>query len=153
MSENINPQQEENNDLPEEIKEILDNPNISEEQKEVIESLTIERSFSGPLPSPEVLQQYNHAVKDGAERVVKMAENQSKHRMEMEKHAISKQLEQSGRGQLFGFILALICLASTVFLAVKGFETLASILGSSTIIGLVGIFVTGKYFQSKEQEE
>ncbi|AXP80924.1 hypothetical protein CJ739_1839 [Mariniflexile rhizosphaerae] len=154
MSEALDPiNEEEENDIPQEIQEILNDPEISDEKKEkIISVLTIKRSFSGPLPSPEVLQQYNNVVKDGAERVVKMAENQSKHRMDLEDFAIKGQIKQSGRGQIFGFTLALLCIASTVYLATEGYETLAIALGTTTVIGLASIFVLGKIFQSKDKE-
>lgn len=76
MSEALDPIEEEDDDFPQEIQEILNDPELSDDKKEkIISVLTIKRSFSGPLPSPDVLQQYNNVVKDGAERVVKMAEN------------------------------------------------------------------------------
>lgn len=91
MPENINPIEEENNELPQEVQEILNDPEIPDDKKEkIISVLTIKKSFSGPLPSPEILQQYNNVIEDGAERVVKMAENQSKHRMQLENFAIKK---------------------------------------------------------------
>lgn len=79
-----------------------------------------------------------------------MAENQSKHRMDLENFAIKGQVRQSGRGQVFGFVLALICISATVYLAIEGHESLAIALGTTTVIGLAGIFVVGKFFQAKE---
>ena len=150
MSEALDPIEEEE-DIPQEIQEILNDPELSDDKKEkIISVLTIKKSFSGPLPSPDVLQQYNNVVNDGAERVVKMAENQSKHRMDLEDFAVKKQIKQSGLGQIFGFIIALFCLSATVYLAVNGHESLAKVLGTTTVIGLVGIFVVGKFFQTKE---
>ena len=40
--------------------------------------------FSGPLPPPLVLVQYNEAVPDAADRIIKMAESQSSHRQNLE---------------------------------------------------------------------
>lgn len=151
MSENIDQNEKDDNSIPQDIQEILDDPEISQDKKEkIISILTIKRSFRGPLPSPKVLQGYNNVIKDGAERVIRMAENQSQHRMELEKYAINGQIKQSGRGQLFGFILALVCIFSTIYLAIKGHEKIAIALGSTTVVGLVSIFVVGKFFQSKE---
>ena len=45
-----------------------------------------------------------------------MAENQSEHRIELEKHAITEELKQSKKGQTFGFILALIGLVMAFIL-------------------------------------
>jgi uncharacterized membrane protein len=151
MSEALDSIDNEDDNIPQEIQEILNDPEISDDKKEkIISILTIKKSFSGPLPSPEILHQYNTVVKDGAERVIKMAENQAEHRMHLENFAVKGQIKQSGRGQIFGFILALICISATVYLAVEGHETLAIALGTTTVIGLAGIFVVGKFFQAKE---
>ena len=36
--------------------------------------------FAGPLPPPEILEQYNRLVPDAAERILTMAETQAAHR-------------------------------------------------------------------------
>lgn len=48
----------------------------------------------------------------------------------------------------FGFILALVGLIITFFLAYYGHEVVAGILGTTTIIGLVTVFVLGKKHQN-----
>lgn len=80
---------------------------------------------------------------------MKMAENQSSHRMNLETKAITSQLSQSKKGQIFGFMVAVLLIISSVYLAVSGYEGIAKILGGTTILGLVAIFVTGKILQKK----
>jgi uncharacterized membrane protein len=41
-------------------------------------------SFTGPLPPPEVLAKYNETVPGLAERIICMAEQQAKHRQQIE---------------------------------------------------------------------
>lgn len=154
MSEDLNNESEEENFLPKNLKKILTNPEISEDDKEVIyELIAVKQSFSGPIPPPEVLSDYDNIVENGAERIVRMAEKQSDHRMDLEKFAIKRQITQSGRGQIFGFIIALLCIGSTIFLALKGYETLAIALGTTTVLGLASIFVLGKILQSKNKDD
>src|SRR3954471_19352404 len=43
------------------------------------------RFRSGPLPDPADLAAYNAVIPNGADRIMKMAEAQSTHRMELEK--------------------------------------------------------------------
>ena len=64
--------------------------------------------------------------------------------MGLEGHAVREELKQSGRGQWFGFFLALVLIASAVFLAVNGHDVVAGTLGGTTIVGLVTVFVVGK---------
>lgn len=143
--------------LPEEIERIINflPEDKKEEALKVITSLSIETSsaFRGPLPPPSVLADYNDIINDGAERIMKMAENQSGHRIELEKHAIKEELKQSRNGQIFGFILAIFGIIAAFVLAYLGHDTVAGIFGTTTIIGLVTIFVIGKKRQTKEQEE
>lgn len=150
MSEVNNPE-ENPEELPQEIQEILDSPDVSEEEKErLIEVVRVSQStFSGPLPPPEILAHYNDVVSDGAERIMKMAENQANHRMGLEKTAVRSQLSQSKKGQIFGFIIAILLIGSSVYSAISGHEGLAKVLGGSTILGLVAMFVTGKILQRK----
>jgi uncharacterized membrane protein len=44
----------------------------------IIAEVHRESLFIGPIPPPEVLKGYNDCVPDGADRVIKMAENQSR---------------------------------------------------------------------------
>jgi uncharacterized membrane protein len=111
------------------------------------------KRFIGPLPPPEDLEKYNEVVPGLAERIVKLTENQSSHRIEIEKLAISSQLSESKRGQYMGFILALVCIGSSVFLALNNQHIVASVLGGSTVIGLVTIFFAGKKEQKRDLEQ
>ena len=44
------------------------------------------QTFSGPLPPPDALKRYSDIIPNGAERIMAMAEEQSKHRRELEKN-------------------------------------------------------------------
>ncbi len=142
--------------IPEELKPILSDPEIPQEQKEKIIravvgiSIRTASSFRGPIPPPDILQGYNGAVEGGAERIIAMAEKQSNHRMQLENHAIKEELKQSRLGQIFGFILGLVGFALATVLAMFDHETVAGIFGTTTIIGLVTVFVLGKKAQAKD---
>jgi len=122
----------------------------SEEEKK-IEGLIIGKSesFKGPVPPPNILEKYNGIIENGAERIVKMAENQSSHRIQIEKTVVLKKLKESGRGQIFGFILVVLILGIIVFAIVKEQGGVAKILGGITIGSVAVIFVTGKIIQKK----
>ncbi|MCL2659595.1 MAG: DUF2335 domain-containing protein [Acidobacteriaceae bacterium] len=47
---------------------------------------------SGPLPPPDVLTQYDQVVPNGAERIMAMAEQQSRHRIELEPRLLTPTL-------------------------------------------------------------
>jgi len=71
--------------------------------------------------------------------------------MQLEDHAIREELEQSRRGQNFGFALGGVSLILATILALMGQETIAGIFGTTTIVGLVTVFVVGKKSQKKEE--
>ena len=103
---------------------------------------------SGPFPPPEILAQYEKVVKNGAERIFIMAENQHAHRIKMEAKAVNEQLSQSRSGQIFALVVALTCISASVFLAYSGHDTVAGVIGGATILGLVATFITGKKSQN-----
>lgn len=103
--------------------------------------IRIEAAFSGPLPPPEILVRYNDALPDGADRIVKLAEAQSRHRRSME-----------SRGQLFAFTLALVAILAGVALILDGksAEGLVPLIGA--IGGLAGVFVYGEVRAHKARQ-
>ncbi len=137
-------------------QQITDLSEPEEEKGEKLQtfiSTSVRESFRGPLPPPVLLKEYNEAVTDGAERVFKMTEKQLLHRMQLEDHAVKEDLKQSRNGQLFGFILSLTGLCLATLLAMSGHETIAGIFGTTTVIGLVTVFVIGKRIQQKSLAE
>ena len=136
----------------EELEALLEE--VPEEKKSRLIQLLIasSTSFRGPIPPPRLLEQYGLIVDDGAERIFKMAENQSEHRMSLENHAVKEGIKQSARGQLFGFILGVLGLFLAFILAMYGHETVAGIFGTTTIVGLVAVFVIGKRGQDQDQD-
>lgn len=141
--------------LPEELKSIIEDPEIPEiKKKKIIRALVgisvKSSSFTGPIPPPQLLKGYNDVVRDGAGRIIALAEKQSAHRIFLEEQTIREEMKQSRLGQVFGFILGLVGMSLATILALYDHETIAGIFGTTTIIGLVTVFVLGKKGQQKE---
>lgn len=109
--------------------------------------------FSGPVPPPSLLARYNEVVPDGAERILAMAERQSKHREILESQVVTGNLDSQRWGSRYAFILALVAIVGGIFLIYSGKD--AS--GLATIItalgGLLSIFFYSQHKQSKERVE
>lgn len=137
------------------VKVILDA--VPESKKEEVkEALMIIRSemYSGPIPPPEALARYEEIQPGAADRILKMAEKQQGHRMALETKAIGGQVDQSKRGQLFGFILVFVCIAVAVFFAVYfGMTAFAVTFLCVTMVSVVGLFVTGKFSMRKDLDD
>jgi len=147
-------------EIEEEIEEI--DPNVLEDLSlpgknkilRVVRAVSIRQSsHQGILPRPEDMERYNAIIPNGAERLMKMAENQSDHRMVMEKDYMNANNSDSKRGQIFGFFLALVCICAAVYLGMNNQPWLGGILGGSTILGLVIVFVLGQQPNSSTDKE
>lgn len=124
-----------------------------ESRQKLVEIETREtRVFSGPLPLPGIIAEYDHIIPNGAERIMAMAERQSAHREQMEARVINGNVASQTRGSYFAFILALVAIIGGFFLIYTGKNGagLAAIIAS--VGSLAGVFVYTKYEQRKERE-
>jgi len=104
-------------------------------------------SFSGPIPPAQMLEEYGRIIPNGADRIMKMAEDQSGHRQRLETAAIASQNRQSERGQIFAFILAIVLIAVGLFAFLTDHDGVAMTIFGSTIVGLVTVFAIGRKTQ------
>ncbi|MFC4870418.1 DUF2335 domain-containing protein [Negadavirga shengliensis] len=108
----------------------------------------IRNYHSGPLPTPETLNEYNLIITNGADRIMQMAELEQKHRHAIENRLTRRQLNQSFNGQIFGLIIALTALYVGFQLVMHDYETAGAVLLGSTIVSLVALFVIGRKLKS-----
>lgn len=143
-------------DNAERIDSVILNAVPEDKKAEVKEALMVIRSemYSGPIPPPDALAQYEKIQPGAADRILKMAEKQQEHRMALETKAIGGQVDQSKRGQIFGFIVIFLCIGAAIFFAVYFDMTkFAATFLSITMVILVGLFITGKSVMKKDRDE
>jgi uncharacterized membrane protein len=70
--------------------------------------------------------------------------------IQTERLVMTGELKQGDRGQLYGFVIAILGLLLSGFLIYTGHDTAGTILGSTDLIALVSVFVYGKYAQRKD---
>lgn len=143
--------------LPEEVKKVIEEL-PDEEQKVKLKAALLavnvnSTHYRGPIPDPNMLQEYNNVVKDGAERIITQFEEQSRHRREIEKIVVNSESKESRRGQIFAFIIGMTGLGLAFVSAILGYNTFAITLASTTLVGLVSAFIVGKKIQTKDLEE
>ncbi|MEK7565052.1 MAG: DUF2335 domain-containing protein [Patescibacteria group bacterium] len=127
------------------------NQSSSKENKVILTEIS--QSFSGPLPPPDILRQFDEVVPGAAERIIKMAEDQSTHRRELEKKVIDSDITRSKWGQILGFIIAISGLVVSAIVAVYGSALAGGIIGVGTLASLVGVFMYGSRTRSRERGE
>ena len=109
--------------------------------------------ISGPIPPPQVLQQYNGIVPGAAERIVRMAEKQSDHRMDLERKVVYSNIRKSHLGMVVAATIAIYGLYISKEIAVNGNPATAGIIASLDIGGLISIAVYNVRTQKKEREK
>jgi uncharacterized membrane protein len=123
---------------------------------------TVTTHYQGIVPHPDVLRGLDEIVPGTAARLVKLAEEESLHRRELEIKAneanISAQqyqlriAEQQSKavfrsdllGQIAGFIVCLACISASVYLGVNGHDWLAGTLALIPTGALIRAFVLNR---------
>lgn len=143
--------------LAEEIIPIVEDHDLSSKEKaqHIVQKIEFrqEMFFSGPLPHPALLKQYNEQIPNGAERMMRLVENQAEHRMKMEGIAIPEMQKQSRFGQVFAFVLCLLIVIVSVLFLWKEQYVLAGMLMTFTLVLIATLFIRGKERMGKDIEE
>lgn len=126
---------------------------IPKEKREQFLQFVRTAAFQGPLPPPRMLEAYNRLIPNGADRLMRLVEEQAKHRQTQEARLVHAQISLPSRGQGIGFLLCLIFGAIGWDLAKNGHDWVAGILFTTTIIGLVVVFVLGRSPQDGDKPE
>ena len=111
----------------------------------------------GPLPPPKILKEYDKIVKDGAERIMRMAEKEQESRLEEKRlngesnrRLMERKIDYFKRGQWMALVVAFIMIGMTILFAFSDFMTLAIITLSSSLVGVTALFVYSNSQQKKE---
>ena len=105
-------------------------------------SVTVEE-FTGPIPPPAIMKQYEETLPGSADRILKMAENQSEHRQLLEKKRLSFSNREVHIGQVLGFFIGAIAIVTGGYTALSGAQISGGFIGTAGVVGLVAVFVIG----------
>lgn len=72
------------------------NPNTHPNQKQ--QTSVLAQQWSGPLPPPGALDQFNQIIPNGAERIMHMVEQEQAHRIAYESSALQATIKDTQRG-------------------------------------------------------
>lgn len=106
--------------------------------------ITIAQSFEGPLPHPQILADYDKISPGFADRIITMAESETKHRHNLEFNTLKAQIWETRFGQILGFLIGIFTIAAGTFCAIRGAQISGSIIGSSGVVSLVSAFIFGR---------
>jgi uncharacterized membrane protein len=124
---------------------------MSESDRMAIAKVALEWSYSGPLPPPAMLRQYDDISPGLADRIVSMAESSLEHGRDMDRkelEAISASQASDHRyrtvGQWMGFAIVPCFLLLIGYLANQGNVWLAGLLATGTLASLAWAFIQGR---------
>ena len=117
---------------PEKIYELIEE---DQETKNQLIGIMRAEIFSGPLPHPDILLKYKEVDEEFPNRILKLVENQSQHRINLETKSIDADIKLEHRGQDRAFIL--------FFILIVGSFTLIYFDKGLGLHALIGTLVTG----------
>ncbi len=85
------------------------------------------------------------------ERIVSMAENQSNHRMEMEKVVVQGDSTRANWGLFAALFFGLACLGCGTFLIQKGHDKAGAAIVGTPILGVISTFIYGTNSRREER--
>lgn len=138
--------------------------NLQQENLLLGEQLSTSVQFTGPIPPPGILEEYNRIFPDAANRFISMAESEQKHRHKMQEKLVDAQIfddkqERTERrlGQIFGLTVGVVSIVAGSVTSILGASIAGSIaggvLGSAGVAGLVSVYVLGRRDQQKTQTQ
>ena len=163
----VSSQNQEKVEIPEDARKILQEiPNdelsnlideriqnlLSEETREIVQTVIQARQFSGPIPPPEMLIEYASVSPEFPDRIITMAESQQQHRQSMESGALNAATNIEKKGQIYAFIVSISIIAAALYLIASGKEIYGTIFVGCTLIGLASVFITGRKKKQSSNE-
>lgn len=130
-------------EVEQQLEPVLSNlPKVQRDEiiEKVIDVVRME-VFSGPLPHPRHLEDYDRIVPGGAERIFAMTEK-----------VVESNIRISERGQRYdhfyrllgmglGFVALLTLIGGAIYAGMNGHFDLAALLMGATALGVIGVFV------------
>lgn len=85
-----------------------------------LEAQSVSQHWSGPLPPPSALAQFEKIIPHGAERILAMVEREQAHRLATDKEDLSASIQDTRRGHYVGGLIALAAIAASVYTVYLG---------------------------------
>jgi len=108
---------------------------------EIREEITQSRSFSGPVPPPEILKEYIEVNPDFAQLIIQMSVDEQKYAHSRDSKIIDKSFESKKRGQIFALTIALVAIIGGIICILLEHDIAGGIVSGFGLTGLVSEFL------------
>ena len=123
---------------PTQEEEVMTLQQIEEQLSLLRESIY---AYSGPLPHPQLMREYNEIVPGSAERFINNLENEQKTRLSLNKTSTINTIIMGYIGILFAFLSVILISGLVYYSILKGFDKTATALGIGAIASVASVFV------------
>lgn len=122
-------------------------------QRDSDSAIAVREQWSGPLPSPRDLAEFDRVIPGAAERILAQFEKQAAHRMSIEWRVVRSKTWQSNMGSVFGFGIGTLGLWVAKEVAMSGQGAASAIIAAVDLVGLVSVFVIGRRQEAGERKQ
>lgn len=130
---------------PAEASDLIERLPASETQQVVVELVHVKSSqYVGPIPSPEMLAEYQSVVDGSAETIIENWLSESNHRREMEGLIVKGEMAAEKRGQFLGAAVAVVIIVSAIVAAQLGHMEIGLAIAAIGALGIVTALIKGR---------
>src|SRR5688572_27589297 len=83
-------------------------------------NIVTSQQWTGPLPPPGALDQFNQIIPNGAERIMRMVEQEQAHRIKHDESTLEAAVRDKKRGHWIGGAISLAAIIGAVYTAYIG---------------------------------
>lgn len=110
-----------------------------------ITEIAVSEQFSGPMPHPRHLREYDEILPGAAERILSMAERNLEHNVSMDRQVVNAEVADRKLGMLLGAgIFALLIFGAFAALFVSDSAIVPGLFLGTAAIGGVVAFIRGR---------
>lgn len=124
-------------EVPQDILQKLD----SQQQKTLTVMLQQRETFSGPIPHPAHLAEYERILPGSAERFMKQVEDEGGHRRGKENRTITSDIVQNVLAQIFSFCVILLGIGAGTYLTLQGHSGVGAAMIGTPVLGAAIAFL------------
>lgn len=109
-------------------------------------------AYMGPVAPAQQAAAWEQVLPGSADRILKMAEEQQKHRHHLERTSVEGAARRAWWGLWLGFVISLVVLGIGTGIILSGHTWEGTTIMGVDVVALAGVFVYGRREQRKERE-
>ena len=124
---------------------------LSVDQIEHTQRVEQHMQYAGPIPPPEIFKKYGEIIPTAPERILRVFEQDSEHTRQMQKLALTGEINRDKRAQWMAFGIMIVALGVTMVVIILGKNITAGIITSlGTLFLALRVLFIGKKEEPKE---